>query len=84
MTIEEYNKTIKKLTQFMNVPSVSGERRSELEQMLDIIDSYNGMEFLKIKSKQLKLKSEKRDLFEVPFFLNITFLGYKLKALRKD
>ena len=51
MTIEEYNKTIKKLTQFMNVPSISEERRSELEKMLDVIDSYNGMEFLKIKSK---------------------------------
>ena len=51
LTIEEYNKTIKKLTQFMNITSVTEEKKSELEQMLDVIDTYNGMEYLKINSK---------------------------------
>ena len=50
MTIEEYNQTIKKLVRLMNVPSFSEERREELEKILDKIDIYNGMDFLKIKS----------------------------------
>tara|TARA_Y100000589_G_scaffold279016_1_gene274787 strand:- start:752 stop:919 length:168 start_codon:yes stop_codon:yes gene_type:complete len=50
MTVEEYNKTIKKLVKLMNIPSFSEERKRELEKVLDKIDSYNGMDFLKIKS----------------------------------
>tara|TARA_B100000614_G_C14480721_1_gene466572 strand:+ start:753 stop:950 length:198 start_codon:yes stop_codon:yes gene_type:complete len=50
MTVEEYNKTIKKLVKLMNIPSFSEERKRELEKVLDRIDSYNGMDFLKIKS----------------------------------
>tara|TARA_B100001175_G_scaffold254751_1_gene222542 strand:+ start:20 stop:187 length:168 start_codon:yes stop_codon:yes gene_type:complete len=50
MTIEEYNQTIKKLVKLMNIPSISEERRGELEKVLDKIDTYNGMDFLKIKS----------------------------------
>tara|TARA_Y100000589_G_scaffold331247_1_gene383995 strand:- start:1777 stop:1974 length:198 start_codon:yes stop_codon:yes gene_type:complete len=50
MTVEEYNKTIKKLVKLMNIPSFSEERKRELEKVLDWIDSYNGMDFLKIKS----------------------------------
>ncbi len=50
MSIEEYNKTIKKLVKLMNIPAFSEERRIELEKILDRIDSYNGMDFLKVKS----------------------------------
>ncbi|MFL2581778.1 MAG: hypothetical protein ACJ0QJ_01315 [Flavobacteriales bacterium] len=50
MSIEEYNQTIKKLVKLMNLPTFSEERRGELEKVLDRIDSYNGMDFLKIKS----------------------------------
>ena len=50
MTVEEYNKTINKLVKLMNIPSFSEERKRELEKVLDKIDSYNGMDFLKIKS----------------------------------
>lgn len=50
MTVEEYNKTIKKLVKLMNIPSFSEQRKRELEKVLDRIDSYNGMDFLKIKS----------------------------------
>lgn len=50
MTSEEYNQTIKKLVSLMNVPTVSDERKGELVEILDQIDSYNGMDFLKIKS----------------------------------
>ena len=50
MTKEEYNQTIKKLVQLMNVPAVSEERKGELESILDRIASYNGMDFFKIKS----------------------------------
>ncbi len=50
MSIEEYNKTIKKLVKLMSLPTFSEERRGELEKVLDKIDSYNGMDFLKVKS----------------------------------
>ena len=50
MTVEEYNKTIKKLVRLMNTPSFNDDRRGELEKILDKIDIYNGMDFLKIKS----------------------------------
>ena len=50
MTIEEYNQTIKKLVKLMKTPSASKELKGELEKVLDEIDSYNGMDFLKIKS----------------------------------
>lgn len=48
MTTEEYNQTIQELIQIMNVPTVNEEKRGELEEILDKIDSYNGMEFLKV------------------------------------
>ena len=50
MTIEEYNLTIKKLVKLMNLPTISEESIGELNHILDRIDSYNGMDFLKIKS----------------------------------
>lgn len=51
MSIEEYNQTIKKLVNLMNIPKVSEQRRGELEKILDRIDRYNGMDFLKIKTR---------------------------------
>ena len=61
MTVEEYNKTIKKLVKLMNIPSFSEERKRELEKVLDKIDSYNGMDFLKFKSNWL-IKNSDLDL----------------------
>lgn len=34
----------------MNLPKISEESRGELNNILDRIDSYNGIDFLKIKS----------------------------------
>lgn len=50
MTTDQYKSTIEKLVELMNVPSVSEEKRAELTSLLDQIDSYNGMDFLKVKS----------------------------------
>ncbi len=51
MSTTEYNQTIKKLVKLMSLPKISDEVKGELEQILDRIDSYNGMDFLKVKSK---------------------------------
>lgn len=50
MTTEEYNQTIKKLVKLMNLPSVAEEKKDELAELLDRIDAYNGMDYLKVKA----------------------------------
>lgn len=48
MTAEEYKLTIKRLVKLMNAPKVDGESKIEMTQLLDRLDTYNGMEFLKV------------------------------------
>ena len=48
MTAEEYKLTIKRLVKLMNAPKVDGEAKIEMSQLLDQLDTYNGMEFLKV------------------------------------
>ena len=50
MSTDEYKQTIKKLEKLMKMPKISDEVKNELELILDKIDSYNGMDFLKMKS----------------------------------
>ena len=49
-TVEEYNSALEKLIKIMNYPIKSSENKEELSSLLDVIDSYNGMNFLKVSS----------------------------------
>lgn len=51
-TVEEYNSTIERLVKLMNAPVISSEKRKELSKLLDKVDSYNGMDFFKVKGKK--------------------------------
>lgn len=51
-TVEEYNKALEKLIELMNAPIVSSESEKEVSILLDRIDSYNGMDFLKVDKKK--------------------------------
>ena len=51
-TVEEYNIALEKLIKIMNSPVKSLENKEELSSLLDVIDSYNGMAFLKISSEK--------------------------------
>jgi hypothetical protein len=50
ITVEQYNQTIKKLESIMNLEFVNEARKGELLFLLDQIDSYNGMDYLKVNS----------------------------------
>jgi len=50
ITIEQYNQTIKKLESIMKLDFVNEARKGELLFLLDQIDSYNGMDYLKVNS----------------------------------
>lgn len=48
MTAEEYTLTIKRLVKLMNAPKVDGDLKSEMNHLLDRLDTYNGLDYLKI------------------------------------
>ena len=50
ITIDQYNQTIKKLESIMNLEVVNEARKGELLFLLDQIDSYNGMDYLKVNA----------------------------------
>lgn len=49
MTVEEYRLAVQKLVKLMKLPKVSTEAQQELEGLLDTIDAYNELDFLKVK-----------------------------------
>ena len=49
-TVEDYNSALDKLIKIMNSPMRSSENKEELSNLLDVIDSYNGLAFLKVNS----------------------------------
>ena len=48
-SVDDYNKAIEKLTMLMDLNIMSSENKKEPTILLDVIDSYNGMEFLKVR-----------------------------------
>ena len=49
-TVDDYNSALERLIKIMNSPMKSSENKEELTSLLDVIDSYNGMAFLKVNS----------------------------------
>ena len=49
-TVDDYNSALERLIKIMNSPMKSSENKEELSRLLDVIDSYNGMAFLKVNS----------------------------------
>ena len=47
-TVDDYNSALERLIKIMNSPMKSSENKEELTSLLDVIDSYNGMAFLKV------------------------------------
>jgi hypothetical protein len=47
-TVDEYNTALEKLIKLMNSPISNSKSKEELTHLLDVVDSYNGMDFLKV------------------------------------
>lgn len=50
LTTEDYNFAIKKLVKLMNNDTINSNEKLELERLLDSIDHYNGLEYLKVRN----------------------------------
>ena len=49
MTVLEYNQVVRRLTELMNEPTLKENEKSEMESILDTIDHYNSLEYLKAR-----------------------------------
>lgn len=47
MTEKEYNLSVKRLIQIMRDPKLIANRKKELNVLLEKLDAYNGLKFLK-------------------------------------
>jgi hypothetical protein len=50
LSANEYQAAISRIVKLMGVPNLNDTEKNELEILLDTIDSYNGLEFLKVRS----------------------------------
>lgn len=49
LTTKDYSYAINRLTELMNNNSLQQDEQQELSELLDVIDQYNGLEFLKVR-----------------------------------
>lgn len=49
MTVLEYDQAVLRLTELMNESLLHGKEQAELESLLDNIDEYNSLEYLKAR-----------------------------------
>ncbi len=49
MTVLEYNQVVRRLTELMNESTLREKEKTEMESILDTIDAYNSLEYLKAR-----------------------------------
>lgn len=49
LTTQDYDFAVNRLVELMNFELLSITEKEELSDLLDLIDQYNGMEFLKVR-----------------------------------
>lgn len=49
MTVLEYDQVVRRLTELMNESKLQENEKTELESILDKIDEYNSLEYLKAR-----------------------------------
>jgi len=49
MTVLEYDQVVRRLTELMNESTLEEKQKSEMESILDTIDNYNSLEYLKAR-----------------------------------
>lgn len=50
LTANEYQAAISRIVNLMGVPNLNEVEKTELEKLLDTIDSFNGLDFLKVRN----------------------------------
>lgn len=49
MTVEEYGLAVNKLVQLMKLPTVNSDAEVEVAELLNTIDAYRTLDFLKVR-----------------------------------